>query len=416
MLFRINAFFNALMLPPHQDHADFHEHARYLLAYRMCLFLTIILSVLGVLLYYFYGPEYSILTFLGLASVIISLVIIRKTGTYKSFSLFFCLFGMLLCQLTLFVVHDQPHIVDGLWMIINIQFAFLTINKKWGIFIALGHGIAISLFYYFLFNEQIELLRLLDSEQLFGMAINVLFCFLIILFLSLQGLQTNLNSENHLHKAQQALQKQLDTIHKQNEEKTVMLKEIHHRVKNNLQVITSLLRLQSRELENEEAISKFRDTTNRVIAMSIIHEKMYQSRELSKINLEEYFRSLATDLLSSYQVDLPVKVTILCKLDSLGMKPIVPLALIFNELFSNSLKYAFEATLKAEIYVELIEEGDNDVVLIYRDNGQWKTPARNDSFGLELIDALTEQLEGEMDFTCSPETVYRFLFRNMDRG
>jgi len=414
MRFQINAFFNALVLPPRQEHSDFHEHARYVLAYHMCLFLTIVLSVLGPILYFFYGPQYSILTFLGLVSVVVSLVIIRRTGTYKRFCLFFCLFGMLLCQLTLFCVSDQPHILDGLWMLINIQFAFLTIHRKWAVFIALTHGIALSLFYYLLFNQQIELLRTLDSQQLFGIAINVLCCFLIILFLSLQGLNTSLNSENHLNNAREVLQKQLDTIRKQNEEKTVMLKEIHHRVKNNLQVITSLLRLQSRELEHEEAISKFRDTTNRVIAMSIIHEKMYQSRELSRINLEEYFHSLASDLLDSYQVEIPVKVTILCKLESLGMKPMVPLALIFNELFSNSLKYAFTATTQAQIHIELLEEGP-DVLLIYRDNGQWKTPARNDSFGLELIAALTEQLDGEMQFSCEGGTEYQFRFHNLDQ-
>ena len=194
----------------------------------------------------------------------------------------------------------------------------------------------------------------------------------------------------------------------------MMLKEIHHRVKNNLQVITSLLRLQSRELENEEAISKFQETTNRVIAMSMIHEKMYQSEELSKINIEEYFNSLSNDLLSSYQVAFPIDIKIYCSIETLGMRPIVPLALIFNELLSNSLKYAFCGNNAAKIDIKLQKMEQGIFVLSYEDNGTWKIPTRKDSFGMELIDALTEQLEGSMSFSDNRVTKYVFEFPNLD--
>lgn len=405
---------SGLIHPPKVRYEDFYEEAAYILAYRMCLFLVITLAVLGSMLFIYYGPLTGFMCFVGFISVVISFWRIRKTGKYKKISMLFNLTGAALCQATLFGIKEQPHIIDGIWMIINILFTFMTLGRKWGTFIFLLHAISLSTFYLFFLNDQVMLMRSLSQEQLFSVAVNVFLCFLIIFYLSWQNIKTNQHAQHQLKEAKEVLQNHFDIIHKQNEEKTMMLKEIHHRVKNNLQVITSLLRLQSRELENEEAISKFRDTTNRVIAMSMIHEKMYQSEELSKINLEEYFSSLSDDLLSSYQVGFPIEITIQCSIETLGMRPIVPLALIFNELFSNSLKYAFTDQQSASIEIELIKQDNDLFTLTYKDNGTWKTPIRPDSFGLELINALTEQLEGKMEFHHEPETKYIFDFPNLE--
>jgi two-component sensor histidine kinase len=403
-----------ILQAPKRNFDDFYDEAGYILAYRMALFLTAVLGVLGVILTIDYGLKFSIFSFIGFFAVSLSLIYIRKTGKHKPFTLYFNLFGAIMCLITLFAIEGQPHLIDGLWMIINILFTFMSVGKKWGVFIALVHGISLSMFYFFYFNSQIPLIHNLTNDQLFGLSINVFFCFMIIFFLSYQNIKTNQFAQNNLKEAREELQIQFDTIKKQNEEKTMMLKEIHHRVKNNLQVITSLLRLQSRELENEEAISKFQETTNRVIAMSMIHEKMYQSAELSKINIEEYFNSLSHDLLNSYQVAFPIEIKIYCSIQTLGMTPIVPLALIFNELLSNSLKYAFSKNQEAKIDIKLQKVDQNNFVLTYQDNGTWKIPARQDSFGMELIDALTEQLEGKMSFSNKPVTKYVFEFPNLD--
>jgi len=406
--------FLSILQAPKRNFADFHNEATYILAYRMSLFLTVVLGILGIILTVDYGIKFSIFSFIGFFVSLISVIHIRKTGKYKSFTLYFNIFGAIMCLITLFAIEGQPHLIDGLWMIINILFTFMSVGKKWGIFIALVHGISLSMFYFFYFNSQIPLIHNLTNDQLFGLSINVFLCFMIIFYLSYQNIKTNQFAQNNLKEAREKLQIQFDTINKQNEEKTMMLKEIHHRVKNNLQVITSLLRLQSRELENEEAISKFQETTNRVIAMSMIHEKMYQSAELSKINIEEYFNSLSNDLLNSYQVEFPIEINIYCSIQTLGMNPIVPLALIFNELFSNSLKYAFSESQEAKIDIKLQKMEQNNFVLTYQDNGTWKIPVRNDSFGMELIDALTEQLEGKMSFSNKPVTKYIFEFPNLD--
>ncbi len=403
-----------ILQAPKRKFDDFFDEAGYILAYRMALFLTVILGTLGLVLVTNYGLKFSILSFIGFFVVLFSLLNIRKTGKYKTFTLYFNLFGAVMCLITLFGIEGQPHLIDGLWMTINILFTFMSVGKRWGVFIALVHGISLSSFYFLRFNSQIPMIHDLTSQQLFGVSINVFFCFMIIFYLSYQNIKTNQFAQNNLKEAREKLQMQFDTINKQNEEKTMMLKEIHHRVKNNLQVITSLLRLQSRELENEEAISKFQETTNRVIAMSMIHEKMYQSEELSKINIDEYFNSLSSDLLNSYQVAFPIDIKIYCSIETLGMRPIVPLALIFNELMSNSLKYAFCENQDAKIDIKLQKMDQNNFVLTYEDNGTWKKPSRKDSFGMELIDALTEQLEGTMVFSDQPVTKYVFEFPNLD--
>lgn len=415
MKYTLGQLVTKLIHPPKTEHIDFFEEARYILAYRMNLFLMISLGFLSVVLYTFYGPIHSVMTFIGFIFVAVSLMLIRKTKKYRFFTIMVNLMGGSFCILTLYVVDDQPHVVDGLWMTINILFAFLALGKYWGIALSLVHACVLSMFYIFNFSGQLEIMQAMTDEQLIGLGVNAIICFLIIMYLSWQNIMTNKFASNQLNEAKEKLQGQFDVITKQNDEKTVMLKEIHHRVKNNLQVITSLLRLQSRELENEEAISKFKDTTNRVMAMSMIHEKMYQSEQLSKIDIKDYFESLAADLLGSYQTHEPIDVRIECDVNSIGMRPIVPLALIFNELFSNSIKHAFPEIQKPVIEIKLIREQDGSFIFNYSDNGNWIETGKANSFGLDLIRTLTEQLDGTLSIQKENITQFMFRFKNLDK-
>lgn len=415
MKYTLGQLVTKLIHPPKTEHVDFFEEARYILAYRMNLFLMISLGFLSVVLYTFYGPIHSVMTFIGFIFVAVSLMLIRKTKKYRFFTIMLNLMGGSFCILTLYVVDDQPHVVDGLWMTINILFAFLALGKYWGIALSLVHACVLSMFYIFNFSGQLEIMQAMTDEQLIGLGVNAIICFLIIMYLSWQNIMTNKFASNQLSEAKEKLQGQFDVITKQNDEKTVMLKEIHHRVKNNLQVITSLLRLQSRELENEEAISKFKDTTNRVMAMSMIHEKMYQSEQLSKIDIKDYFESLAADLLGSYQTHEPIDVRIECDVNSIGMRPIVPLALIFNELFSNSIKHAFPEIQKPVIEIKLIREQDGSFIFNYSDNGNWIETGKANSFGLDLIRTLTEQLDGTLSIQKENITQFMFRFKNLDK-
>lgn len=404
-------FLTSLLSPPGIQTSDIAHQAKYILAYRMSLFLAMTISILDVFLFLYFNILTALIALAALICVIWAIFRIRKTGMYYIPTLIFSLLGMLSCEATLYFISDQPHIVDIAWMVINILFAFLVLGERWGTIIALVHGVSLSVFYTFFLADQVALLKELSPEQIYSTSINVFLSFLIISYLSWQNIKTNDLAKKHLNFAQDVLQDQYNIIVKQNEEKTVMLKEIHHRVKNNLQIITSLLRLQARELENPEAIAKFKDATHRVIAMSMIHEKMYQSDHLSTLHMKEYLHDLSSDLVTSYQSGYPVKLEIECDVDSIGLRSIVPLALILNELISNSLKYAFDEYDNCLISISFMRHGNDQCKLTYKDSGTWKAPARKDSFGLDLIESLTDQLEGSLKMDTFPETRFEIIFR-----
>jgi two-component sensor histidine kinase len=188
-----------------------------------------------------------------------------------------------------------------------------------------------------------------------------------------------------------------------------MLREIHHRVKNNLQVITSLLRLQSKDIDDPEVIKQFSEATNRVIAMSLIHEKIYQTKNLSDIDISSYFETLTKELIRSYTLAIPIETNIIANIEAITTDHMVPLALLLNELTSNSLKHGFRDKEIGKINISLTEI-NNEMHLTYSDNGHWNLSEKKFSFGLELIDTLTEQLDGHYERTTEDGTHYKFVF------
>jgi two-component sensor histidine kinase len=265
------------------------------------------------------------------------------------------------------------------------------------------------------FPYHYQIVDSLSEEIYYSVYYEAFFALLLLGYIIYTILRTSKLSDALLKKRNAELIIQNNDILLREEEKTIMLKEIHHRVKNNLQVITSLLRLQMHELDSDKEVAKFRDSINRVMTMALIHDKMYQTEELSRIKLEDYFKGLSEDLMSSYQLNFKVELTFEFSIEKIGLKSIVPLALIYNELFSNSLKHAFDGVEHPEINVSLSKFDEHYFRFVYQDNGNWK-PSQGDhsSFGNELIDSLTGQLDGELVFSEYPNTKYTFKFRHLD--
>lgn len=402
--------FKTIFTPKKNEYTDIFEKTKYLMAYRLTLFLSISLTFLDVILFFLFDSINFYLVLIALIAAIISFVYILITGKFRIVILAFNLLGAFLCIFTLFYVNEQPRIVDGLWMVVSSMFSFFTLGKRWGSIITIIHALVLSSFFFFFFNDQILLLKTLTQPQIMAFCFNVLICFSIIYYLSWQNIKTTKEAEIQLNETKVFLEDQFDVINKQNDEKTVLLKEIHHRVKNNLQVIVSLLRLQSHDIENKEEASKFDESINRVMAMSLIHEKIYETENFSNINLEDYFKTLANDMIRTVQVGKVIQLDINCKVDNLGLKPVVPIALIFNELLSNSIKYAFENTENPKITVNMNENIKNFVEFTFADNGTWKEARRENSFGLQLIDTLSEQLNGQFEVNKTNGTKYQFYF------
>jgi two-component sensor histidine kinase len=306
------------------------------------------------------------------------------------------------------------HVGILLWvMLINILVLYI-LGIRWGIGFLSASLLGYIYYIHVVFPITLEIIKDLPKATYYSVYYETLFAFFLLAYIIYTILKSSQDSDFLLKEKNDALIKQNNLISMRDEEKTIMLKEIHHRVKNNLQVITSLLRLQMAEIDSDNEKSTFKDSINRVLTMAKIHDKMYQSEELSKLNLEDYFEGLSTDLIDSYQINYGVDVKLDIRVEKIGLKTIVPLALIYNELFANSLKHAFEQTDSPEISVCIVHNNETHFTFTYADNGIWIDRAKETSFGLELIQSLTDQLDGEMEFSKAPETKFTFTFRHLD--
>ncbi|BAY10495.1 signal transduction histidine kinase [Calothrix sp. NIES-2098] len=199
-------------------------------------------------------------------------------------------------------------------------------------------------------------------------------------------------------------------------EKEVLLKEIYHRVKNNFQVISSLLNLQSEYIKDKQDMEIFQQSQMRIASMALVHEKMYQSRDLSRINFGEYVQDLVASLLTSYEVSEDA-IALNINIDEqilLGLDTAIPCGLIIHELVSNSLKYAFPLGRKGEISIAIRKMLENKILLTVRDNGIG-LPANFNftntaSLGWQLVDALASQLVGDINIHSASGVEFQISF------
>ncbi len=204
-------------------------------------------------------------------------------------------------------------------------------------------------------------------------------------------------------------------------EKEVLLKEIHHRVKNNLQIISSLLNLQSGYIKDKQSLGMFKESQNRVRSMALIHEKLYQSKDIARIDFAEYIKNLTGNLIRSYGTGGPVRLKIDADAVSLGIDTAIPCGLIINELVTNALKYAFPDNRIGEIRIELAEiEGENGENSHYRlviaDNGvglpEGVEIRKTSSLGLQIVTTLTDQIRGHIEVKRENGTAFIITFQD----
>jgi two-component sensor histidine kinase len=182
-------------------------------------------------------------------------------------------------------------------------------------------------------------------------------------------------------------------------EKEVLLKEIHHRVKNNLQVVCSLLRLQCDTIDDSTLRELFYESELRVRSMALIHETLYQTPDVARFHLAPFLRTLSAELFRAYGVD-PQHIALTIRIDEvvLPLDAAIPCGLILNELLSNALKHAFPNGGRGDIRIELQAGTDRQVLLRVADTGvglpEGVDVCQTDSLGLQLVSALTEQLQG----------------------
>ena len=228
--------------------------------------------------------------------------------------------------------------------------------------------------------------------------------------------QTNLILQSEIMSKEAASQQLRELL----AEKEVILKEIHHRVKNNLQVISSLLYLQSNKstsIENQEILN---DSQNRIKAMALVHEQLYKSEDLTGILLPEYIRSLVNAVIKSNNSNSKIiRLNIKVEDIFLSLDKSIPFGLIVNEIVTNSLKYAFEGKLDGILKINIIQDENDNIITLISDNGigmpQDLDISRTKSLGLKLVQTLVAQLEGTFEIVSVEGTEFRIIFSPNDK-
>ncbi len=382
---------------------DHVEQAKFNVTRNLFTFLTLLLSALFILNW----TQDDINMYpigIGASACIVVLIILLKTKNYKFAAIVATILALFINQSNLLIASNFNNFIDFFWISNFALYVFFTLGKVIGIINLFANVIGVVCIFSMTKFGYIELIpKEYTSFSFASFLINSTFASFVFCYIILQMMkQMRLASEKYL-----ATNTALEF---RNQEKTVMLKEIHHRVKNNLQVITSLLRLQSHEVEDLKSKHHFEDSVNRVSAMAMIHEKMYQTESLSQLNLKEYLEELADSLISSYAQDEIVTCSVKSNIQDISTQNLVPIALIFNELVSNSIEHAFVSKKEGQIKIDAIQNGDGSVIIDYRDNGEWIEPSKKTSFGLELIETFTEQLDGTVERFSDKGTHYRFSF------
>ncbi len=200
-------------------------------------------------------------------------------------------------------------------------------------------------------------------------------------------------------------------------EKDVLLHEIHHRVKNNMQIISSLLNLQCEFVDNKKAVNVLKESQNRVKSMAMIHENLYKSEDLTHINFSDYILNLVSNLFFSYDIDnTQINPILETENVNLNMETAIPCGLIISEIISNSLKYAFPNGRKGEILISLKKIKDNYQLNI-QDNGIGIPEDiefdKLESLGLKLVFQLTTQINGKIEINRSNGTEFKILFNEL---
>jgi two-component sensor histidine kinase len=220
---------------------------------------------------------------------------------------------------------------------------------------------------------------------------------------------------------QQAQNEILERIQVENQirktlyEKEILLKEVHHRVKNNLQVISSLLNLQAGQNTNPVTVEALRESQTRVRSMALIHEKLYQSTDLSRIDFDSYLHNLVNSLAQTYRINSEkVKIRVESEQIVLNIDTAIPCGLIVNELVSNSLKYAFPEDIAGLIYISCQKIPDHRYRLIVADNGAGLADgfelSTSPSLGLKLVTSLVKQIDGTLLLKGRKGTKFEILF------
>ncbi|MDH4473071.1 MAG: sensor histidine kinase [Fluviicola sp.] len=392
--------------------SEYTDRGKYLLTWRLSIIFSLVFALLSFSLITIH-PIAFIIYFAALLIAVGGLIYLYKTKRYEHLFWSYSIGGSSLIAVSFFTETNTIHIAELIWVVSIIIFSFIGLNRRVGLFFLLINSLSVITHLAYFLNGTSPINRPATWIESIGVLIEIALGLFMIGYLLHQYLLFQTYAEKQLIIANQELGEQNQIILKRNEENATLVKEIHHRVKNNLQIIISLLRMHGEEVKSKETKRHFAEAVNRIMSMSLIHQKLYQEKELSTIDFEGYLRDLSSEIMTSFGKEHKESN---CYFESdvkrIGLKTVVPLGLLINELMTNSLKHAFDGTEKREISIRIKQLDLNRLLLEFSDTGSWKAkPEDSEGFGLELIDLLTQQLEGSYERT---DSNYRFELCNLD--
>ncbi len=365
------------------DQSDFYSQEKLNLTFNF-VFIGFTVLLIPIIFFEMFSVQYERLgVWLSELLCITILLVLKYQKNQFLASLIFSNTFFTICILNLFFNPQTIHFGFPFWIMIIALYSVFTLSLFWGIIFG-SFGALSFIFYKFFIISNIEIVQNSASMNI-AFIFEVIFGSLLILYLINLYLKTSRKAEKELIK--------------QNDDKTILLKEVHHRVKNNLQLISSILRIQSRKISDPKSLEIFELSQNRIYAMALIHERLYkEDKQQFKLNAE-YIEKLALDLINLNSNNQKINFKTSLQHTTIQQKNIISFGLILNELISNSLKHG----VKNEGDIELTSSIDkNQVKLTYRDNGIGFDVNSKPGFGLELIESLSEQMNGNVVFESNP--------------
>lgn len=379
--------------PPKTEYTALQEIGKFNMLWHVSLGLAGVFVLLFGIHIYFQDANWST-SLAALAIAIMNMLVLQQTRKYWIVGVWSIILGTMICQASIYIIQDSHVITDTMWCVLVAFFTFFLFGPLRGsIVLLLNLGGLVS--YLMISDEATLAAKGLTSEQVdVRMLVNVFYVGLALSFVIYKMIDNN--------------REIISRYELQTKQNDILLKEIHHRVKNNLQIVSSLLKLQAAQSENSGVSEHFNEAIGRVRSMALIHEKMYVNEDFSALDVQSYVITLVEDITKSMESDCKIDLRIDAEMQKVDIKSIVPLSLIFNELITNSVRHGFADRTEATIEINIERAGDK-VLLYYSDNGMWKVPSKNIGFGVELINTLTEQLLGRYERTTEGGTHYRFV-------
>lgn len=404
-----------LFATPKTDYKDVDSLTKYKVLWRMGCFLLVTLSIIisiNLILY----QDYPILPhIIGGTIVLLAMITMKLTKRYEVISMIASLGFTAVLTSILFLERDFIHFESPMWITMNLLFNFYILGRIWGIFTLFISVTAILLYFGFFLEENLEHVTAEKGLNFVNFAIEYIICgtgiaYFLYNFLGLykESIKDLAITNRKLVKESLKLSKTNKKISSQNKEKEVMLEEIHHRVKNNLQLTISLLRLQSRSEQPLSTSEVYNSTISRVMTMAMIHDGMYQNNFFNGLQLDSFFSNVTHQLYPEFLTPGNFQLNIKSSLDELNSKTLVPLSLLFNELIGTAVKEQRNLKQKLEINISFTPQVQNTFQFEFVDNHD-EGYIFNNPFSLEIIDLMVDQLDGSTErFFVDGKNISRF--------